>query len=134
MHHTRSHFCRFVSDELKRRTKLVHMTYFDFCEALARITTLKPLPTRTHLVQCNAATVGKFYMQAMAGLHAGVKMCRKPRWQEDEVSEASNKEPLEILISLIIERLDTNGDGIVSRNDLKERVKRAAALLEQETK
>ena len=108
-----------VTDEVKRRVPLIHLSFIDFLEALARICTMKPLPTPEILKECHALTVPHWYQQAAEGKHAGNAMLRRVKWAEEEVSSASLAQPLEALIELLKERLDCNHDGVVTRTELK---------------
>ena len=109
-----------MTDEVKRRLQLTHLTYVDFLEALARITTFKPLPTEANLKECKALSVPHWYRQANARLHAGVAMLRPVRWIEEELNYAPLRPPLEALLALMIDHLDANHDGIVTRKELKQ--------------
>jgi hypothetical protein len=51
-------------------------------------------------------------------MHKG-QMRRPLIWQEEEVSSKSLAEPLKMLLSLIIERLDVDGSGVLTVKELK---------------
>ena len=61
-----------------------------------------------------------------AGLHEGRKLCRRPiDWREERVDSTTSatalRQPLEMLISLLFERLSATGDTL-TRADLKARL------------
>ena len=70
----------FVTDEVKRRLKLTHLTFVDFLEALARACTFKPLPTEAELRECKALTVPHFYQQGGSAMLKGID------WRDEERS------------------------------------------------
>jgi len=110
----------FCTDDLKRRTVLTHLSYVDFLEALARITTFKPLPTAALLESTGAKSCAHFFMQAKAGMHGPKQQLHKPvLWQEEEVASRSLAEPLRMLLELFIERLDLTGTGVLTLKELK---------------
>ena len=112
----------FVTDEVRRRVAMVHLDFVGFLEALARITTFKRLPTPQALKECHALTVPHWFQQAANGEHDGVAMLRPIDWHEEEHNtELPLGQPLEALISLLLDRLDPNHDGNVTRRELKRR-------------
>ena len=116
----------FVTDEVKRRDKMMHLNFTDFIEALCRVCTFKPLPTTELLKTHGARSCAHFFQQETQGLHDGRKLCgRAVDWREKEVSAntSSNamRQPLEMLISLIFERLSATGD-MLTRQELKGRL------------
>jgi hypothetical protein len=135
----------FITDEIKRREKMQHLTFTDFVEALARVTAFLPLPSPEVLKANGARSCAHFFLQEEQGKHEGRKLCRKPfDWREDRVPEAANaahalRQPLEMLISLLFERLSATGDKL-TRADLKSRLaakieaKREAAEEERRAK
>ena len=131
----------FVTDEIKRREKQQHLSFLDFCEALCRVITFKPLPTQEMLKAHSARSCAHFFLQEEQGVHEGRKLCRPQiSWREDKVDTsgqggAALRPPLEMLISLIFERLSATGD-MLTRQELKKRlVARAEAKrLEAEEK
>ena len=107
----------FCTDDLKRRRDLVHMKYVDFLEALARVTTFKPLPTALQLAQANVRSCAQFMSQPKLVRR---ELRRSLRWQEEEVATSTPlEEPLEMLLSLIVERLDGDGNGVLRVAELK---------------
>ena len=47
------------------------------------------------------------------------KMRRPLSWREEEVTEAPLAEPLKLLLSVIIARLDEDGSGVLSKKELQ---------------
>ena len=67
-------------------------------------------------------SVGHFFQQAEDGVHGGVELLRRPLiWQEEEVSDEPLRIPLEILISLVLERL-AQSETNLTRKDLRLRL------------
>ena len=60
---------RYVSDEVKRRDRMTHLSYTDFLEALVRLSALKPLPSPAILKQYEAKSCAHFFEQASAPPH-----------------------------------------------------------------
>jgi hypothetical protein len=101
-----------TTDELKRREQLVHLTFVDFFEAIARITNFYPLPTQELLTEHNSRSCAHFFRQGLAGMHKGRALLRKKtKWADEEQWDASLAEPLEMIITLILARLDADGNG-----------------------
>ena len=105
----------FCTDDLKRRVGCVHLTYVDFLEAIARVCTIKPLPTAAILAETSCRSVAHFFSQPLLL----AKLRRPIRWQEEEVSQNALAEPLRMVISLMIERLDTSGTGVLRATELR---------------
>lgn len=104
----------FVTDEVKRRLKLTHLTFVDFLEALARTCTFKPLPTDAELRACKAHSVPHFYQQG------GSNLLKAIDWREEERAERGALGPsLNMLIDLMTDALDCNHDGVVTKAELK---------------
>lgn len=61
----------FVSDELKRRKKLLSLTLVDFYEAICRLCTMMPLPSESILLVYGCGTYKEFFDQVEAGVHDG---------------------------------------------------------------
>jgi len=116
----------FVTDELRRRQKVVDATFVDFLEALARITTFKWLPTQPVLDAASAAdpefdgSVESF----LANLNSGrwkepvLRMLDIPdRWDWDEREKSSDDlaPELESLLMLMFERLGGGAKGVSVR-------------------
>ena len=112
----------FCTDDMKRRIVLTHLSYVDFLEALARITTFRPLPTQALLKSTGSRSPEHFYMLATAGLHKGKQQLRKVAWYEEEESTATLAEPLRILLELIVERFDTAGAGVLTVKEIQKRL------------
>ena len=117
----------FVTDEVKRRMQMTNLSFVDFLEAVARLCTFKPMPTDELLKECRALTVPHFFQQASVGLHAGSGLLGALDWREEERSQASLREPLEKLISLLTDALDCNHDGVVTKTELRKCVPRPHA-------
>ena len=90
-------------------------------QALARLTTFKPLPTHAMLkehktpqgvpISCNA-----WFQQVEQGtIEGGLALLAPVSWQEAELSDEGMKGPLEMIVSLLLERLDSDHDGSVTR-------------------
>jgi len=92
-----------VTDEIARRRALLGLSFVDFFEALARVTTMKPLPT-AHLVEASGARCASdFFAQLARGEHGGPGSLDKPSRRSEECSTAPLGEPLEILITMILD-------------------------------
>ena len=79
----------FVTDEIARRQSLVGLNFVDFLEALARIITLKPLPTPAMLSEYGAQLPSHFYLQYAAGVHRGVEALERPLNRKVEEASAT---------------------------------------------
>lgn len=121
----------FVTDEIKRREKMQHLSYVDFLEAMCRILSFKPLPTSELLKQHSSRSCAHFFVQEEQGVHEGRKLLRRPfDWREERLEGSTNggatlRPPLEMLISLLFERLSTTGD-LLTRSELKNRLAKRA--------
>ena len=137
----------FVTDEVKRREKMQNLNFVDFIEALARVCTFKGLPSSELLKTWGARSCAHFFLQEEQGVHEGRKLCKPPvNWQEKEVSSSSSmanplRQPFEMLISLIFERLSTTAEDLtkaqlkerlVARSDAKRDAAEAKRLAEEE--
>jgi len=114
----------FVSDELKRRQELTQATFVDFLEMLARLCTFVSLPTPEVLEKYGAKSAMEFYNAIDSGHHEGSVLLhdwREVDWRSEEVSTDSLAPDLTMLIELILDRLDDNGNGRVDRRDLERR-------------
>ena len=124
-----------ITDEVRRRERMQHLTFVDFVEALARILTFKAMPTHELLKAHSARSCAHFFLQEEQGLHEGRKLCRRAAdWREDRVdattSQTALRQPMEMIISLLFERLSSLGEH-VTRQELKGRlVARAEAKRE----
>ena len=121
-----------VTDEVRRREKMQHLSYIDFCEALCRILAFKPLPSNELLRTYNAKSAAHFFEQVERGEHEGAAQMRRAfDWREERdpngtgTGGAALRPYLEILISLIFERLSTS-DEMLTRKELKKRLERRA--------
>ena len=108
----------FTTDDLKRRTALVHLQYVDFLEALARIATFKRLPTKGQLAQHGCTSCASFFAQPKL-VEAELLAAGPMSWQQEETSPVPLEEPLEMLLSLLVERLDSDGNGVLRAKELK---------------
>ena len=98
-------------------------------QALARITTFKPLPSNELLKMHSARSCAHFFLQESQGLHEGRKLCSRPAdWREKEITTSTTnsatnvmRQPMEMLISLLFERLSTSCDNL-TRQELKARL------------
>ena len=138
----------FVSDELKRRHQLTTCSFVDFLEIMGRLTTFMRMPEPEVLEKYECKTAKEFYDQIATGVHEGsvmVKTTEGPgqrqkslddlvhafHWYDEEVLLESIDDSLEMLVSLILDRLDESGDGKIERADLVQR-RRTAVLKSQE--
>merc|ERR1712087_553700 len=71
----------FVTDEIKRREKMMNLTFEGFIEALARITCFKALPTSMEVVGRNCGSIAEF-MSQLIGEGAYEQWCSNhaPEW------------------------------------------------------
>ena len=120
----------FVSDELKRRHKLTRLTYIDFCEALGRVCTRHPLPTTEILAKYGSRTAKQFFDEIAAGKHEGGVLIEKRGTEMSFDREETSDQPLapwlEMLLSLILDRLDSNHDGKIDKKELDKRRRQRA--------
>jgi len=131
----------FVSDELKRRHEFVSANYTDFLEMLGRMCTFMDLPTKELLDKYGAKSAKEFYDKQNTGEHDGVVLGKSKSimgddedvakmgfyWKTEESSEVPLEGSLEMLIILMLDRLDESGDGQVDRMDLLMRRARITA-------
>ena len=100
----------FCSDELRRRNKYTTANYVDFLEAIARLTTFMPLPNAEQLVLYNEKSAMDFLDGIENGRHDGSALLKgETTWESEEVSQEDLAPPLEMLINLILDRLDKDG-------------------------
>ena len=134
-----------VSDELKRRHQLTTCSFVDFLEIMGRLTTFMRMPEPEVLEKYECKTAKEFYDQIATGVHEGsvmVKTTEGPgqrqkslddlvhafHWYDEEVLLESIDDSLEMLVSLILDRLDESGDGKIERADLVQRRTAAAQI------
>jgi hypothetical protein len=110
----------YVTDEVKRREKLIHLNFLGFLEAVARLICFKPMPAMDDIMEANAGSASQYFQMMRDGL-IDAPHPLKPSWQEEECSEAPLAPQLDLLIGLLLDRIDENGDGIVTRQELKAR-------------
>jgi len=120
----------FVSDELRRRSKLTSATYEDFLEALCRLCTRMVLPTDDLLRKYNARTCKAFFDDVAEGKHRGDVMLRESAlamtWQKEEATDEPLAPTLQMLVGLILDRLDGDSNGKLTKAELQERRKEGA--------
>lgn len=107
----------FCSDELRRRDKYTSANYIDFLEALGRLCTFMPLPSKEQLALYNAASA----MEFLDDEHDGSVLVDENRsWESEEVSDESLAPTLDVLINLILDRLDKNTKLTTNHEKLKQ--------------
>jgi len=111
----------FVSDEIKRREKMIHCMHVDFFEALARICCFKALPTDAQMEKVGATTCKQYFDAVAEGLVEGEDRLKVLNYEEEEASEEDLAIPLEKLLNLIFERFDRDGDGKFGKDDFRGR-------------
>ena len=79
--------------------------------------TFKPLPTAEQLRAHKASSAAHFFRQAAQGLHEGRAQLSPVDWREEEQRDEPLVEKLEMLLSIILESLDNDGDGAISKKD-----------------
>ena len=118
----------FVSDELKRRTKLTQGTYIDFLEALGRICTRVALPSVQLLEKYGNRSAFEFFEHIAEDKHEGGVMLSQgheaARWEKEEESEAPLHDSLEMLVGLVLDRLDSDRNGKIDKAELENRRRR----------
>jgi len=108
-----------VTDEIRRNEKCRHLNYIDFLEALCRLCTLKPLPTKSVVEAYGASSASALFKAIDRGEHeASVLYAARIDWQVQEKSAASLEEPFEMLMALFMHHLDTSGEGDLSMKEL----------------
>jgi len=122
----------FVADEVNRRNKLVQMTFVDFLEALGRIAVFKPLPTLRDFAKLELHTgvvienCARFFdvLWATQGDHGIIEFNESHEldWRVEETNKGRPlPETIELVVQLLIARIDRDGDGKISRKDWKYR-------------
>jgi len=105
------HSQMFVADEVKRREKLLILTFEGFLEALARLTLFKAMPTASQLAESRVHSPADFFDQLdKDGSLAGWVSRNTPHWKTEEKEGTELHEVLDKLITLLIYRLDLDCD------------------------
>ena len=125
----------FVSDELRRRFKLTQATYEDFLEALGRVCTRLALPSVQLLEKYVNRSAFEFFQNIEAKRHdGGVLLTRGVealQWQVEEESDQPLHPTLEMLIGLVLDRLDSDHNGKIDQQELVERRKKRVRKREE---
>ena len=108
----------FVADEVKRREKLLNLTFEGFLEALARLTCFKALPTASQLVERRVSTVSEYFdkLDDDNGFNDWAES-NVPSWKKEETEGRQLEEVLEKLLQFMINRLDVDESGTVTNKD-----------------
>jgi len=113
-----------VTDEVKRREKMIHLSFVDFLEALCRLCCFKALPTQQLLDKVGASTAAQYFEQVRNGLVDELDRLSPLDYREEEVSTAPLEPVVEMMITLLLDRLDSDGglggggDGKITAIDL----------------
>ena len=111
-----------ISDEVTRSERGKHMSYLEFLEALGRVCTMKPLPSAQHLKQTGSRSASDYFRQVEEGAVEHNELLRRPLdWRVDELSSLSLRDPLEMLCSLVVERLLSTEESL-TRKELRARL------------
>jgi len=111
----------FVSDEVARADAQQQITFVGFMEALCRVVGFVRLPDKQSIAAYNSANLEELYDKVMKGvfqpeaLHPGMKV----DWQAEEKSVEPIEEQLDMLIRLMLCRLDRDRDFDISEEELK---------------
>ncbi|KAJ1640538.1 hypothetical protein T492DRAFT_832053 [Pavlovales sp. CCMP2436] len=94
------------------------MTFLDFCEALARVTTFKYFPTDAEIRAKGVTDTAAFFDKLVKD--GEMKQFALTR-RVDTVEEQKEGRPLEEVLSkcldVIVRRLDRTGDGLITKRD-----------------
>ncbi|KAL1530238.1 hypothetical protein AB1Y20_001153 [Prymnesium parvum] len=110
----------FVADEVKRREMLLGIDYISFCEALARITCWKPIPTDSFLKERGASNVVDC-IDTLIAQHKYGEWCTQnaPNWAVEQEDGRHLDEVFEKLLQLLVARLDVEGAGYLSAKSFR---------------
>eukprot|EP00900_Chrysochromulina_parva_P020753 jgi/Chrpa1/3310/Chrysochromulina_OHIO_Genome00019189-RA len=121
-----------VTDEVKRREPMMHLSYADFQEALCRALAFKSLPSTDLMKTVDARSVSDFYTKLEAGVippELTENMRVAYDWREGRAPEGaidrSIRPQLETFLALIFERLSTASEHL-TRKVVKERLEARA--------
>jgi hypothetical protein len=121
-----------VTDEVKRREPMMHLSYADFQEALCRALAFKSLPSTDLMKTVDARSVSDFYTKLEAGVippELTENMRVAYDWREGPAPEGaidrSIRPQLETFLALIFERLSTASEHL-TRKVVKERLEARA--------
>jgi len=122
----------FVTDEIKRRDKLMHLSYVDFLEAIARISQHKTLPSRDLLKLTGCKTPRAFFEKAKTGLLDPAVTLKEPYYIAKPHHSSRADEPLsaslEIFIMYMLERFNFTWDDDNRIRPPEHLAERAAAM------
>ena len=122
----------FVTDEIKRRDKLTHLSYVDFLEAIARVSQHKTLPSRELLKMTSCKTPREFFERAKTGMLDPSVTLKEPFYIAKPSHSSRAEEPLaaslEIFIIHMLERLHFTWDDANRIHPPVHLAERAAAM------
>lgn len=109
-----------VTDEVKRRDKLLSLPFESFLEALARLTLVKPIPTASQLVASKVDTPSKFFdLLDTEDEFADWVSRNAPNYKKEETGGRSLHEVLDKLLALLLHRLDADRTGSLDTEEFK---------------
>jgi len=118
--HVFVHSQMFIADEVKRREKLLNLSFEGFLEALGRLTLFKAMPTASQLVASKVDSPAKFFdLLDSEDEFAGWVSRNAPNYKKEETEGRSLHEVLDKLIVLLIHRLDVDKSGSLDADDFK---------------
>jgi len=124
----------FVTDEMKRRDKMLCLSYVDFIEALARLASFKMLPTSEQLRLTNSASCAHFFEQAASGmLDPGVRDVKEQLYLRRPEEGDQLADYLNTFISWMLEKIGFAEDGEGNFTP-PEHIAERAALIEKKKK
>ena len=108
----------FVADEVKRREKLLNLTFEGFLEAIARVSLFKAIPTASQLVEKKLQSAADFFdeLDLNGGYNEWIAK-NAPSWKKEETEGRQLEEVLEKIIQFMIVRLDVDESGTVTLKD-----------------
>ena len=107
-----------MADEIKRQTKLLNLDFEGFLEAICRLTCFKPMPSTDELIIENVVTAADFFARRkFEGRYQKWLDKNKLEYNTEEGGGRSLSETVEMLLSLFVEKFDTDGSGMVTTKD-----------------
>jgi len=108
----------FVTDEIRRREKMLHCKFPDFLEAIARITCFKAFPSDEEIDNLGCTNCGEYLDRlVLDGTLKTFNATHAVDWQEEQEEGCRLEDVLDKLLATIVHRLDTDSNGYVDARD-----------------